>query len=62
MTQSFRDADVTAVVPLTFTQLIWSALLGGLLFSETPDAWMLMGGLAIFAGSAYLTLREGRNT
>jgi drug/metabolite transporter (DMT)-like permease len=60
MTQSFRDADVTAVVPLTFTELIWSALLGWLLFGETPDAWTLVGGLAIFASSAYLTVREGR--
>lgn len=60
MTQSFRDADVTAVAPLSFTELVWSALLGWVLFGESPDAWMLIGGLVIFASSAYLTLREGR--
>lgn len=60
MTQAFRDADVTAVVPLTFTELIWSALLGWLAFGEWPDAWVVGGGLVIFASSLFLTLREGR--
>jgi drug/metabolite transporter (DMT)-like permease len=60
MTQSFRDADVTAVVPLTFTELIWSALLGWLAFDEMPDAWVVGGGVVIFASALYLTLREGR--
>ncbi|HEX7928406.1 MAG TPA: DMT family transporter, partial [bacterium] len=58
--QSFRDADVTAVVPLTFTELIWSALLGWLLFHEVPTPLVLGGGLVIFASATYLTVREGR--
>jgi len=58
MTQAFRDADVTAVVPLMSTELIWSALLGWLVFNETPDAWVIGGGLVIFGSAAYLTVRE----
>ncbi len=49
--KAFESADLTAVLPVNFTQLIWSSILGYLLFAEIPDLWIWIGGLLIFAGS-----------
>lgn len=60
LAQSFKLADVTAVLPLDFLKLIWGALLGYLFFSEVPDLFTWVGGILIFSSSTYLALRESR--
>lgn len=60
VTQAFRVADTTAVLPFDFTKLIWAALLGYLVFDEIPTVWTWIGGLVIFAGGFYIALRERR--
>ena len=56
--QAFKEAEVTAVLPLDFTKLIWAALLGYLLFDEVPEAWTWIGGGMIFAAATYIAIRE----
>ena len=56
--QALKDADLTAVTPMAFTRLLWSALLGYLLFAEVPDLWTWVGGTMIFAAGAYIAFRE----
>ncbi len=56
--QSFRDADVTAVLPIEFTKLLWAAILGYLLFAEVPEIWTWLGGVMIFAAVIYIAYRE----
>jgi len=58
VTQAFRVADTTAVLPFDFTKLIWAALMGYLVFGEVPTVWTWIGGIAIFGGSLYVALRE----
>ena len=60
LAQSFRFAEVTAVLPLDFFKLIWGGLLGFYIFAEIPDGWTLLGGVVIFASTTYLTIREAR--
>lgn len=58
--QAFRYAEMTAVLPLDFTKLIWSSLIGYFAFSYLPDALTLLGATVIFAAGAYITLREAQ--
>lgn len=58
LAQSFREAEMTAVMPLEFLRLIWAALFGYLFFAEVPDIWVWMGGVLIFSASTYIAIRE----
>ncbi len=58
--QAFRLAEMTAVLPLDFTKLIWSSAIGYLVFHTLPDAFVVLGGAIIFAAGAYITLREAQ--
>lgn len=62
VTQAFRVADTTAVLPFDFAKLIWAALLGYVVFGEVPAVWTWVGGAAIFASGFYIALRERRLT
>ena len=61
MTQALRLADATAVLPLDFLKMVWGAGLGYVLFGETPGLWTWLGGITIFVGATYVTLRESRS-
>ena len=58
MTQSFRVAEATVVMPLDFTKIVWGALIGYLAFGETVDVWTFAGAAVIFSGVTYITYRE----
>ncbi|MAY88650.1 MAG: RNA polymerase subunit sigma-54 [Pseudooceanicola sp.] len=61
ISQSFREADASAVLPFDFLKLIWTALLGAWLFGEIPDRYTLIGAGVIFGASLFIAGRE-RNT
>lgn len=58
MTQSFRVADATVVLPFDFTKIVWGALIGYLAFGEAVDVWTWAGAVVIFSGVIYITYRE----
>lgn len=58
LSQAMRLADATVVMPIDFTRLLWSALLGYLLFAERPDLATLVGGSLIFGSVVYNAYRE----
>ncbi|NWH07894.1 MAG: DMT family transporter [Alphaproteobacteria bacterium] len=58
--QSFRLAEMSAVLPLDFSKIIWSAMLGLILFSEVPAVLTILGGAVIFSAGAYITMREAQ--
>jgi drug/metabolite transporter (DMT)-like permease len=60
MTQAFREADATAVLPVDFTRLLWASLFGMLVFGERPEVATLVGGTLIFVSTTYITIRETR--
>lgn len=58
--QAFRYAEMSAVLPLDFTKLIWSTIIGYFAFSYVPDVLTILGAAIIFAAGAYITIREAR--
>ncbi len=60
MTQAFRLADATVVLPLDFAKLVWGAAIGWFAFGELIDAWTWLGAVIIFSGSTYIAYRERR--
>ncbi len=54
LSQSFRDADTTLVLPVDFTKLIWAGLAGFLLFGEIPDIWTVLGAVVVFGAVFYM--------
>ena len=58
LTQAFKMAEASAVLPFDFLQLVWAALMGFLVFGEVPDRWVWLGGGLIFLSTTYLALKE----
>jgi len=58
--QAFRDAEVTAVIPLDFSKLVWSAIIGYVFFAEVPVVWTWAGGVIILAAATYIAYREAQ--
>lgn len=51
MARALTIADASVVMPMSFLQLPVMAALGYLLYAEIPDAWMLVGGGMVLAGT-----------
>jgi drug/metabolite transporter (DMT)-like permease len=51
-------ADTSAIAPLEFAKLPFTAILAYLMFAEIPDQWTWIGAATIFGATAYITHRE----
>jgi drug/metabolite transporter (DMT)-like permease len=63
-TQAMREGNLTALEPVSFTRLIWAALIGYVIFSEIPSLWTLLGsGIIVVSIMALVRseVRERRN-
>jgi drug/metabolite transporter (DMT)-like permease len=60
LTQSFRIADISATQSAKFLDLMWSAIMGWLLFSDVPSSTTLAGGLLICAATLWVAGRESQ--
>jgi drug/metabolite transporter (DMT)-like permease len=58
--EAFRRAEMTAILPLESTKLLWAVLYGVVFFAEQPEVLTLLGGAIIFAAAAYITFREAQ--
>lgn len=58
LTEAFRRADASAVMPFDFLKLIWASALGYLWFAEVPSLAAWIGGGVIFASTVYIARRE----
>ncbi len=58
MTLAFAAAPITVTQPVTALQLLWSVLLGSLLFEESVDSFVLLGGGLIVGAVIFIALRE----
>jgi drug/metabolite transporter (DMT)-like permease len=54
-----QRVPAATIAQTQFSQLIWAILIGALFFAEAPDAWSVVGVIAIIAGGL-LTLRDRR--
>jgi drug/metabolite transporter (DMT)-like permease len=60
ITHGWTLGDVTALVPLDYSRIVYSAVLGYLVFGEMPGPWSSAGMAVIVASSLYLVLTERR--
>lgn len=57
-TRALRLGEVSALTPISFTQLPLVSLLGWMLFDEALDRWTVIGAAIILASNAYIAHRE----
>jgi drug/metabolite transporter (DMT)-like permease len=55
MYTAFRFAPPSIVTPFQYTNVLWSVLLGYLLWSETPTVWTVIGAAIIIAAGILFT-------
>jgi drug/metabolite transporter (DMT)-like permease len=60
MTQAFKATDISATQSLRFLDLIWSSLLGWLVFSDLPSPATLVGAVVIASSTIWIAQRESR--
>ena len=55
---SLKIGKVSVILPLDYIRIIWSALLGFLLFGNLPTPYLYAGSLLIISATAFLSYRE----
>jgi drug/metabolite transporter (DMT)-like permease len=60
LTASLRLAPVSVVLPMDYSNLIWSALLGWLVFAAVPTPMLWLGAPLIVGSGLYIVYREHR--
>jgi drug/metabolite transporter (DMT)-like permease len=60
LTASLRLAPVALVMPMDYTMLLWSTLLGLWLFAELPTPWVWIGAPVIIGSGLVIVWREHR--
>jgi drug/metabolite transporter (DMT)-like permease len=60
LTRSFAAADISATQSAKFLDLVWSAIMGWLLFSDLPGTTTIAGGMLISAATIWVARREAR--
>jgi drug/metabolite transporter (DMT)-like permease len=60
LTRSFKVADISATQSAKFLDLVWSAMMGFLLFSDVPSLSTLAGGVLIASATIWVARRESR--
>jgi len=58
MTSALRWGPVSLVLPMDYSALLWSTIIGWLLWSNWPGPWTWMGAVVIAASSLYIAWRE----
>ncbi|ACA17356.1 protein of unknown function DUF6 transmembrane [Methylobacterium sp. 4-46] len=58
VTTAYRHAPASTLVPFSYTQIVWAALIGALAFGSRPDAFVGAGVLVIAASGLYTAHRE----
>jgi len=57
--KAYRTAPAIIVAPMQYSQILWAALYGWLLFDESIDLYTGVGSAIIIASGIYIVLREG---
>ena len=58
LTRSFGIADISATQSVKFLDLLWSAALGWLIFSDTPSQSTVIGAVVICTSTLWIARRE----
>jgi drug/metabolite transporter (DMT)-like permease len=58
LTEATRIGEISVVTPFRYSRLVFSTIVGILVFSEFPDGYTLMGACIIIATGLYTIMRE----
>ncbi len=58
MTQAFNLAPLSVLQPVSFLQLLWATLFGVILFGESIDIFVVIGGTILILSTSYIAHRE----
>lgn len=61
LTEALRAAPIGVVAPFDYTQLVWAALLGLVIWGEVPHPATLVGAAIVAASGVYILHRELRS-
>lgn len=53
-----RLAPASVLAPYIYTQIVWTAALGFVVFGDVPNGWTLAGAAVVIASGLYLLYRE----
>ena len=57
---AYRNAPAAVNAPFDYTALIWSTIVGWLVWRESPDAMVWIGAVIVVAAGLFITYRETR--
>lgn len=60
LTQAHRLAPAPVLAPYVYTQIVWMALIGFVVFGDVPDAMTVVGAGIVVASGLYVFYREGQ--
>ena len=60
MTMAIKAAPMVVIQPFIFLQLVWSVIFGFVLFNESVDIYVIIGGIVILISTSYLTFHESK--
>jgi len=60
LTRSFHVADISSTQSVKFLDLVWASTIGWIVFSDSPTATTLLGGLVIAVSTIWIARREAR--
>ena len=58
MAQAFNLAPLSVLQPISFLQLLWATLFGVVLFNESIDIFVVIGGTVLVFSTCYIARRE----
>jgi drug/metabolite transporter (DMT)-like permease len=58
ITKAYAIASPSLIAPFEYTALIWSAMLGYLVWNDIPDAYAIAGAVLIIGSGIYIIHRE----
>jgi drug/metabolite transporter (DMT)-like permease len=58
MTEGYRRGEATLLAPFEYSAILWTTLLGALVWAELPDAWDFAGMAVLVASGLYIWRRE----
>ena len=62
VTKAYAIASPSLIAPFEYTALIWSAILGYLVWNDIPDAYAIAGAVLIIGSGIYIIHRESLNS
>ncbi|MGG5808341.1 DMT family transporter [Falsiroseomonas sp. CW058] len=60
MTEAYRRGETTLLAPFEYSGIVWTSLLGILIWAEWPDGWDLLGFAVLVGAGLFIWWRETR--